>query len=239
MRIPRSLQLAEPNGFVHKFWRCHNREHYLSSDSIKELYLNCAKEALEKDSIHEHIKIHAYCAMDNHFHKIIQFLDSSAWLSSFMRRSHSQFGRLYNNIKNRSGKVAEGRPKTPLIQNYDHLIEVHFYVEANPVRARKMTVENLKHYRYSSYRFYAFGIRDKFTELLTIPEWYLALGKTSRDRQRKHRKLFYAYLKEKGINQLNGFLDYFIGSQLWILDQRNRVQVKMIDAKTNKSVNSS
>lgn len=226
MRIPRFLQLSNADGFVHKFWRCHNREYYLSPDHIKALYLNCTGEALNKDNTKDYIKIHAFCAMDNHFHQLIHYNQSSKWLSAFMRRAHSQFGRLYNNMHKRSGKVAEGRPKTPLIQDHDHLMEVHFYVEANPIRAQKIPVERLKQYRFSSYRFYAFGIRDKYTELLTPPEWYLGLGTAARERQQKYRKLFAQYLKDKGIKP-HGFLRAFIGSPLWVQNQKERIQAEI------------
>lgn len=219
MRLSRSLQLVLPDGFVHKFWRCHNREYYLT-DPIKSLYMACTKEALEKEG--EFIKIHSFCVMDNHVHQVLHYSQSSQKLSSFMRRAHSLFGRLYNNLCQRSGKVAEGRPKTPLIQDEDHLMQVHFYVEANPVRAKKIPVEKLKQYKFSSYRYYAFGVRDKYTELLTAPQWYLALGKTAKQRQEKYRRLFAQYLESKGIEP-HGFLGAFIGALLWVSHQEERV----------------
>lgn len=214
MRIPRSIQLSDPEGYVHKFWRSHNREYSLLSDKIKSLYLRCLKIELLKKGTKEFLKLYAYCVMDNHAHELNRYLESSRHLSSYMRRSHGRFGRIFNNLFKRSGKVAEGRPKTPQIQDLEHLIMVHFYVEANPVRAKKIPIEKLKQYKYSSFRFYAYGIRDEFTEMLTIPDWYIALGKSAKDRQRAYRRLFMKYLKSKGIEP-HGFMKLFIGSPDW------------------------
>lgn len=119
----------------------------------------------------EKCQIHAYCSMSNHFHQVVSYKDGSHHLSFLMRQQHALFGIRYNRANKRSGKVAEGRPKTPLIQNDQHRMRVHFYVEANPIRAKIRTLSNLKDYIYSSYGFYAYGKETRFTTLLTIPEW--------------------------------------------------------------------
>jgi putative transposase len=230
MRIPRRLQLSIPNGFVHKYWRCHNKEYYLAQNAFKALYLQCLKDTLKKSFFKEHIKVSAYCAMDNHFHQVIQYLHSFTWLSDFMRQAHSQFGRAYNKIHKRSGKVAEGRPKTPLIQDSEHFVWVHFYVEANPIRAKKIPFEKMKHYKYSSYRFYAYGIKDEYTEILTPPDWYLALGSTAKLRQKNYRRLFVEYLKSKGLEPF-GFMEAFIGSPIWRVNQKKRVEQEIQQAR--------
>lgn len=190
--------------------------------------MNCEKEALEKGNTKDFIQINAYCLMDNHSHELNHYLESSIYLSDYMRRSHSQFGRVFNDLNNRSGKVAESRPKTPLIEDWEHLMRVHFYIEANPVRAGKIPLEKLKNYKYCSYRYYAYGIEDEYTKMLTPPEWYLALGKTARERQKKYRKLFAAYLREQGLIAPPGFSKDFIGSPFWIQEQKDRVKAQKI-----------
>jgi len=195
------------------------------------------KETLAKGLFKDHIKVTAYCAMDNHFHQILQYLQCFTWLSAFMRQAHSQFGRIYNILNERSGKVAEGRPKTPLIQDNEHLAWVQFYVEANPIRAKKIPVEKMKEYKYSSYRYYAYGIEDEFTEMLTPPDWYMALGNTKKLRQKKYRKLFMKYLREKGIEP-HGFMATFIGSPLWVEQQTRRVKELVLNGKNGSSESS-
>ena len=113
-----------------------------------------------------------------------------------MPSTHGRFGLNFNKTKGRTGKVANERPKTPLIENNEHCMRVHFYIEANPVRANLCKKEYLKHYKYSTFKFYAYGIRDAYTELLSLPDWYMDLGKTAKQRQKKYIKLFYEYLEE-------------------------------------------
>ena len=215
MRIPRSIQLHQEFGFVHKYWRCHNREFLLEDNAVKSTYMNCTKYALLHKSSGSNVKLHSYCLMDNHTHMQMSYNESSGWLSSFMRISHAKFGLSFNREHKRSGKVANERPKTPLIENTEYLMRVHFYIEANPVRANKISFKKLRFYKYSSYRFYAYGTKDSWSELLTTPEWYLELGKTAVERQRKYRKLFLEYLQESLTKKSQEMLQLFIGSPLW------------------------
>jgi REP element-mobilizing transposase RayT len=226
MRIPRTIQLYPPSGYVHQYWRCHNKEHYLTAAAVKNVYFECIRKALVKRITNDSVKIHSFCAMDNHFHQVMSYDDDSKWLSKFMRQSHGLFGAKYNRQHGRSGKVAEGRPKTPLIENTEHLMQVHFYVEANPIRAGKMSLVQLKNYKYSSYGFYAFGKKSEFTNLLTIPQWYIDLGKTALERQTKYQKLFRQYLDTNGFRPI-GFMGIFIGSPTWVIEQKAKAKFNL------------
>ncbi len=237
MRVSRTQQLSSPDGYVHKFWRCHNKEFYLSNDRDKDLYFQAIMEALTPQVTDNNVKVHAFCAMDNHFHQVVEYSNGSKWLSYYMRQAHSLFGARYNKSRGRSGKVAEGRPKTPLVEDIDHLMRVQFYVEANPVRAGKLTLEMLKNYKYSSYGYYAYGIETKYTKILHPPDWYLDLGKTPKERQRKYRKLFREYVSDQK-TKFENFMDLFIGSQLWRLNQAERVK-KLVLAKKSPAEDSS
>ncbi len=112
--------------------------------------------------------------------------------------------------------MAEGRPKTPRIQNDFHAMQAQFYIEANPIRAGIHTEETLKLSPYSSYGFYAYGRKSRFTKLLTIPDWYQRLGKTSRERQRKYRKLFLDYIQQTENEVISKFFRMLIGDDLWL-----------------------
>ena len=235
MRIARSQQLWPENGTVHLYWRCHNKEPYLEDTSMKTLYLNCLKEALEYKDQHQNCKIHSFCVMINHYHQSTSYYQGSLHLSRFMQYAHSLFGAHYNQLHDRSGKVAESRPKTPLIQDDSHEMRVQFYIEANPLRAGFRTLENLKNYVYSSYGFYAYGIKTPFTELLTTPEWYVRLGKTPRERQRRYRKLFKEYLETYSKSYSRLFKRYFIGDALWVEEARLRIK-KIVLFKTKQKI---
>lgn len=226
MRPSRSDILPQDGGTVHKFWRCHNREYYLRDSSIKALYLRSTISGLTEKKLNGEVKIQAYCVMDNHSHMVLRYTKKSKSLSDFMRMAHSQFGRIFNKRHNRSGKVANERPKTPLIQDQIHAMRVHMYVEANPIRAGICKFENLKLQKFNTFRFYAFGIVDEFTKHLDMPDWYLQLGSTPEQRQCKYRRLFYLYLKETGSQTKLWAFALFIGDQIWQLN--NEIRIKKI-----------
>jgi putative transposase len=141
-----------------------------------------------------------------------------------MRVAHSNFGREFNRLKNRSGKVAEDRPKTSLIENDEHLMRVHFYVEANPIRAGLAKFENLHRYKHSSFAFYAYGRRDENSKLLTIPRWYMELGRNPGERQKKFRKLFRIYLETQNI-QIDFITARYIGSLTWVSKKNEQLKI--------------
>jgi putative transposase len=199
---------------VHKYWRCHNKSHLLQESSSKRLYLGHTVSALRHKSVSNAVKLHAFCVMGNHSHQVLSYEHKSEYLSRYMRIAHGGFGRAYNAKHKRTGKVANERPGTALIQSDSYAITSHLYVEANPVRSGLNSPENLRLNRYSSFRFYAYGIRDEFTNSLCPPSWYMELGKSWRDRQRAYRKMFYAYLANMGLASVVRH-PRFIGDLAW------------------------
>lgn len=236
MRIKRSLQLWPETGNVHLYWRCHNREFYLNNENAKDLYMKSIDQSLTYKNQGDHLAIHAFCVMDNHFHQSITYKNGSANLSNFMRYAHGVFGARYNRWKKRSGKVANDRPKTPLVQNDYHARQLHFYIEANPIRAGFRKLENLKSYIYSSYGFYAYGIKTKFTDRLTIPTWYLNLGKTLRERRAKYRKLFAKYINESYKKSFASFIKSAIGDISWLEEFMINLRTRYKDEKLKKAL---
>lgn len=219
MRIPRSLILTQTGGLVHKFWRAHNREFLLAKDSNKSLYLHSIQRALTHKSVQNEVSVHAFCVMSNHAHTLASYKSTSGQLSSFMRVAHGHFGQKFNRIHKRQGPVAYDRPKTPLVQNkLWNILRVHFYIEANPLRARM--VRDLKCYRFSSFAFYAWGKKTEHTKLLSIPQWYTDLGKTDKERQSKYRALFNQYLEEIRFKMPSLTRGDFIGDTLWVSDNK-------------------
>ncbi len=230
MRISRKKLLPQTGGSIHKFWRTHNKEFLLEKSEVKKLYLENTFFAINHKSVKNNVSIHAFCIMSNHVHESISYKDSTQDLSSYMRIAHGRFGNIFNKISNRQGAVAYDRPKTPLIQpNMWHEMRVHFYIEANPLRAKM--IRNLKMYSYSSFRFYAWGIKDEFTKKLTVPKWYLALGKTSKDRQSKYRSLFEKYLKETLVYTAIYTKSKFIGDPTWVFFEMKSLKNKAASPK--------
>jgi putative transposase len=138
--------------------------------------------------------------MSNHPHitgQIDAAQSSILALSRIFQSANSLFGRWYNRLHQRSGKVAEERFKTLRVEDDRSLQRVMFYSDSNPVRAG--LVKHPRDYPWSSYRYYALGERSSYTELLSQPEWYRALGRTAKLRQRAYRRLADAYLRSSGL----------------------------------------
>lgn len=233
MRHSRFQVLHFNDAPVHMYWRCHNKEMYLEKESIKSIYMSTMKQTLEiQSSFKGKLDISAYCIMDNHFHQLIYYRDGALNLSNYMRRCHGIFGQKFNKIHNRSGKVAESRPKTSLIENVEHTMRVHMYIEANPIRAKKCTLKQLQYFKYCSYAFYAYGIENEFTSLIKVPHWYIELGTTPKQRQKKYRELFEQYLSESEFVKIN-LMAKFIGSKRWVMNEVQMLKNK-IKEKLNK-----
>ena len=190
----------------HKMWRGHNREHVLATDQQKNEYLRAL--AKHKAKAQEHVKLFAYCLMENHTHETGGFADAAkgdeavhdkaiSLLGNWMRAAHSAFGAWYNAVNKREGKVAYDRPKTKPITDDEQLLTTMAYGDANPVRAGM--VKHPSKYKFSSYQFYAFGKKDEFTEMLDVPDAYLALGKNNTLRREKYRRHVDAYLRDAGL----------------------------------------
>jgi len=96
-----------------------------------------------------------------------------------------RYVRYFNYEYLRSGTLWEGCYKSCLVQNERYLLEVYRYIELNPVRAKMVTEP--EEYRWSSYAANAGG---KPSSLCTPHPEYLALGKTSLERQESYRTLF-------------------------------------------------
>ena len=91
--------------------------------------------------------------------------------------SHTQ---RYHRCHHSGGHVWQGRFKSPVIQDDDHLLTVLRYIEANPVRARM--VESAGDYRWSSFSAHGLGRPDPLLDPITA---YESLAKTPVARRRR------------------------------------------------------
>jgi len=215
-RVPRNLILEEGLQ-AHKMWRGHNKERNLESSAEKLTYLKYLNRYLKKQTN----ELNAYTLMSNHSHEQYDIKNIREF-SNLMRDHHSRYGRFFNIKHKRDGKVAYERPKTCLIGDDDYSIRATLYIHANPLRAGM--VKNALNYRWSTHKLYALGKREKFTEFIKFPNWYIALGKTWSDRQRKYRKLFDAYLRETGLIKQDFLKHNFYGSYTWTENLSERVK---------------
>ena len=226
MRVSRYQVLSQSSGVVHLYWKCHNSEYLLERAGAKKLFLQSLISGLKHRGSGDSVKLHTFCLMSNHVHQQMSYSDGATKLSHVMRVAHSKFGAAFNRAFARSGKVANERPKTPLIGGTEAEMRVHFYIEANPIRAGMVKLEKLKYFFWNSYRFYAYGVVDEWTQHLSPPQWYLDLGKTPPERQKAYRQLFRKYLEQTTLNWTQ-FLSHFIGDVLWVRSMESRLKEQL------------
>src|SRR5258707_7673418 len=129
--------------------------------------------------------------MSNHFHLILQPGEGqsiSRILQSLTVAHTWRFHKQHRSL----GHVWQGRFKSPVIEEDDHLLTVMRYVEANPFRARM--VADLAAYPWSSYLVH--GLGKDFGLIDEAPVWE-RLGKTKAAQQRHWRKWVHLPLTEK------------------------------------------
>jgi REP element-mobilizing transposase RayT len=224
MRVPRKLVL-KPHSYFHMMWRAHNREYIMQSHAEKLRYLRAVRDDYLKKCKPEQFQLHGYTMMSNHAHLNGQVNDDSKPYSDHMRRSHSRFGTAYNKRHHRLGKVAHDRPKIKASQEEAYAIQVMLYDHFNPVRAQLIPEPtHVKWKLFSSARYMAYGEENEFTCMITLPDWYMNLGKTPKQRQRKYRQMLDQFMVDKGYkSDPKKTKGNFIGGDLWVEAMRKWV----------------
>jgi len=229
-RVSRSALLRKPC-LVHKIWRGHNKEYNLAEPQWKARYLEIMDQEREKKDAG--CSLYAFVIMDNHVHELFAVEEQVAF-SEFMRRHHSRYGMYFNRCQNRSGKVAEDRPKTCCIEDDSAFLEVLCYVLANPLRS-KMSRRRALNYQWGTYALYAYGKKGPWSVKVELAPAYLRLGRSSQERQRKFRKIFAAHLKRFGERALAVFRAYYFGAPEWVLMRRAELKKWMLERSLGKS----
>ena len=158
-RIARGLR----DGFVfHVINRGNGRQQVFHKDGDFNAFVRLIGEALESFDV----KLFAYCLMPNHFHFLLQPTRAEdlsrlmQWLlTAHVRRYHQHYGT--------SGHVWQGRYKSFIVQDDEHLLTVVRYVEGNPVRSD--LADTASNWLWSSHRERVEGGRGRMLSELPIP----------------------------------------------------------------------
>ena len=203
--LPRYSILSN-NSTFHITWQCHNRDWLLESAWAKRLYYNL----LLKYKTRYRVVIYSYCFMSSHPH-LTGYCEDKNLLSDFFRTVNSLFARIFNKNRLRKGQVVMDRFKSPRIETEADHLQVMFYNDLNPKRARM--VEHPRNFRDSSYHYYAFGKADP---LITPAPCYLALGRTPEERQAVYLKMVEEILKNDWNEKRPYSSVHFIGNPKWV-----------------------
>src|SRR5271154_3456165 len=110
--------------------------------------------ALAQTQLRYPFTLFGYALMSNHFHLLLQpeVGQSISRILQSLTVAHTwRYHRRHRSV----GHVWQGRFKSPVIQDDEHLLTVLRYIEANPLRA--LMVDDLKDYPWGSYDYHALG----------------------------------------------------------------------------------
>lgn len=148
--MPRPLRPIADGLVYHVINRGNNRQHVFRKRGDFQVFLQAVGDLKARKPF----ELYGYCLMNNHFHLLLR--PTGATISRIVQSllvSHTQ---RYHKHNRSGGHVWQGRFKSPVIQNDEHLLNVLQYIEANPLRAE--VVARADEYSWSSYR--AHGLRE-------------------------------------------------------------------------------
>ncbi|MEK7107496.1 MAG: transposase [Patescibacteria group bacterium] len=126
-------------------------------------------ESILEDAYEKYdMRILAYCLMPNHFHLVL-YPQKDCDLQKFMQwvtLTHTQRWHTKNKTTG-TGHLYQGRYKSVLVQDDEHLLGLIRYVERNPLRAK--LVKNLNNWRFSSYWRHRHGTAEQKRMLADWP----------------------------------------------------------------------
>lgn len=203
----------------------------------KHAYLQALRDDYVKNCSRDDFVINVYCLMSNHGHERDGIVNDLKAFSDHMRRAHGKFGLCYNKRHKRLGKVAHDRPKTIRLQDFEAQMYCDLYILANPVRAGIIKQPfDIKWKNFSTARFMAYGEQNRYTDMITLPDWYLMLGDTPEKRRRKFRRMMDEYLVGKGMKRDPRLSSgHFYGKESWLNEMQEKLRDKMHELYMKKS----
>jgi putative transposase len=154
--------------------RGNNRQPVFNGDGDYKAFLDSLAELKERKPF----DLYGYCLMGNHIHLLLRPQEGS--VSRIVQSLLVSHTHRYHRLHRSSGHVWQGRFKSPVIQDDDHLLAVLRYIEANPLRAR--VVQRAGKYRWSSFASHGQGAADPLLDAVTA---YEALAAYPAVRQRR------------------------------------------------------
>jgi putative transposase len=176
-RLPRPVE----DGLVYHALNCgNNRADVFAEPEDHEAFLL----ALARTQLRYPFALLGYCLMTNHFHLLLRPGPGQS-ISRILQSLTVAHTWRHHKRHRTVGHVWQGRFRSPVVQDDEHLLVVLRYIEANPLRAGMVGAAGLGDYRWSSYPAHGFGRADPL--LGPIPE-FETLGRTPAERQSRWRR---------------------------------------------------
>src|SRR5271157_4868104 len=126
-RLPRAID----DGLVyHVLNRGNNRGDVFADDSDRQAFL----QTLARTKDRYPFRLVGYCLMSNHFHLLLRPAPGQS-ISRILQSLTVAHTWRHHRRQGTSGHVWQGRCRSLVVQDGDHLLVVLRYIEANPVRA--------------------------------------------------------------------------------------------------------
>jgi len=183
--MARAWRIEYEGALYHVVSRGNQRQAIFLDDEDRGRFLDTMGEMAERFAV----EVSAYVLMDNHYHLLLG--TQQANLSRAMQWLGVAYTSRFNIKHQRSGHLFQGRFKSILVQNDAYLLQLSYYIHANPLRAGM--VQRLADYRWSSYPAYAY--ERKHPSWLTTDR-ILAQLINAPDRQLAYRENTRRYAKE-------------------------------------------
>ena len=192
----RSPRLSFKNGVYDATCKCNNNEFSFKDDDDFQTLLDKIDKARKKYSV----KVHAFCLMNNHYHLLVSTPDNDN-LSLFFQYVNGQFAKAYNKKHARKGHFWGERFFSTVVEASEHLLRTFFYIELNMVRAGG--VGHPKDWKWSSYSNHTTG---KGVFEVDYYEFYLELGNTADERQKRYKDMMEESMLDKGLLQQQAYI---------------------------------
>ncbi|HZL43723.1 MAG TPA: transposase [Verrucomicrobiae bacterium] len=212
--MARPLRVERPAAWYHVTGRGLERRPIFRDDLDRNRWMALVAEAVPMFGW----VVHGYTLMDNHYHLILQILETN--LSRGMQWFQTSYSMGFNRRHNRVGPLVQGRFGAILVDPIGWGLELSRYVHLNPVRTARMgldkrarkadrlgiggkpdaeqvreRLQRLRHYPWSSYRAYA-GLAKR-PQWLTCNVVLEMVGRgTLRDRQQAYTKYVEGAVRE-------------------------------------------
>jgi putative transposase len=186
--------------------------------------------ALGQTQLRYPFALFGYTLMNNHFHLLLRPDDGQS-ISRILQSLTVAHTWRYHRRHRSVGHVWQGRFKSPVIQDDDHLLTVLRYVEGNPLRAG--LVADLKDYPWTSYAVHGLGQAQVL--ISELPVWS-RLGGTGPERQERWRRWVHEPLTERELAAVRHSLASGrpFGSESWTLEIGDRLGLSLLPKRRGR-----
>jgi len=198
--MPRIARLVLDNSIFHIFNRGNGKQVVFHQDQDFEHFLYILAYYKEKYGF----ELYHHCLIPNHFH-LEPKIHQAKVLPQAMHDITQTYTTYHHQEYQTVGYLWQGRYKNMLVEEGDYHQKLGAYIEGNPVRAG--LVKEPEQWKWSSYRFYAFGeptrlkIKingvEKWVNLVDEDPLYKEFGRTPAERQKNYREFVIGMDDEK------------------------------------------